>query len=337
MLRIVYCGSPEIAALPLKELFEDKTHQIVAVITNPPSMKGRKGDLVPTPVEMVAREFQAQGRNVEILTPEKLDASVREKISSLNPDILVCFAYGKIFGPKFLELFPMGAINLHPSLLPKYRGCAPVPASILNQDKITGITIQRLVQQMDAGDILLQKELPIEKDDNSETVLNKASSQGGKLFLEVLNQIENKTENPVPQDESQATYCRMLEKEDGRIDWSKSANEIDAKIRAFYPWPCAFTNVSENVLKIHSCEVFNQEKFETTNITVADGSVQKLSSIFGKIPGTVLGVDKSCGILVQTGNGILVLKNLQWQAKKAMNWKDFMNGSKQFCHCICGQ
>ena len=337
MLRIVYCGSPEIAALPLKELFEDKTHQIVAVITNPPSMKGRKGDLVPTPVEMVARDFQNQGNEVEILTPEKLDASVREKISALNPDILVCFAYGKIFGPKFLELFPRGAINLHPSLLPKYRGCAPVPASILNQDKITGITIQRLVQQMDAGDILLQKELPIEKDDNSETVLNKASSQGGKLFLEVLNQIENKTENPVPQDESQATYCRMLEKEDGRIDWSKSANEIDAKIRAFYPWPGAFTNVSENVLKIHSCEVFNQEKFETTNVTVADGSVQKLSSIFGKIPGTVLGVDKSCGILVQTGNGILVLKNLQWQAKKAMNWKDFMNGSKQFCHCICGQ
>ena len=195
MLRIVYCGSPEIAALPLKELFEDKTHQIVAVITNPPSMKGRKGDLVPTPVEMVARDFQNQGNEVEILTPEKLDASVREKISALNPDILVCFAYGKIFGPKFLELFPRGAINLHPSLLPKYRGCAPVPASILNQDKITGITIQRLVQQMDAGDILLQKELPIEKDDNSETVLNKASSQGGKLFLEVLNQIENKTEN----------------------------------------------------------------------------------------------------------------------------------------------
>ena len=128
MLKIVYCGSPEIAALPLKELFEDKTHQIVAVITNPPSMKGRKGDLVPTPVEMVAREFQNQRNEVEILTPEKLDSSVREKISSLNPDILVCFAYGKIFGPKFLELFPMGAINLHPSLLPKYRGCAPVPA-----------------------------------------------------------------------------------------------------------------------------------------------------------------------------------------------------------------
>ena len=229
MLRIVYCGSPEIASIPLKELFESETHEIVAVITNPPSMKGRKGDLIPTPVEMVARDFQSQGKSVEILTPEKLDASVREKISSLNPDILVCFAYGKIFGPKFLELFPLGAINLHPSLLPKYRGCAPVPASILNQDKITGITIQRLVQQMDAGDILLQKELVIQEDDNSETILNKAASQGGKLFLEVLNQIETKTEKPVPQDESQATYCRMLEKEDGKIDWSKSAKEIDAK------------------------------------------------------------------------------------------------------------
>ena len=273
MLRIVYCGSPEIASIPLKELFESETHEIVAVITNPPSKKGRKGDLIPTPVEMVARDFQSQGKSVEILTPEKLDASVREKISSLNPDILVCFAYGKIFGPKFLELFPLGAINLHPSLLPKYRGCAPVPASILNQDKITGITIQRLVQQMDAGDILLQKELIIQEDDNSETILNKAASQGGKLFLEVLNQIETKTEKPVPQDESQATYCRMLEKEDGKIDWSKSAKEIDAKIRAFYPWPGAFTKVGENILKIHSCSIFEEGKVESTNITVADGSV----------------------------------------------------------------
>lgn len=321
MLRIVYAGSPDVSALPLKEMFAEKKHEIVAVITNPPSTKGRKGDLIPTPVEQVALEEKKNNPLLEILTPDKLDSSVRDQISALNPDILVCFAYGKFFGPKFMSLFRLGGINLHPSLLPKYRGCAPVPAAILNQEKETGITIQRIAQEMDVGNILLQEILPIEKNDNSETLLNKVSKRGCSLITQVLDLLEQNKQIEKPQDSSVASYCGMLEKEDGLIDWTKSANEIDAKIRAFYPWPGAFTTVNGIVLKIHSSGIY-------------EGETQNLPS---KEPGAVLGIDKKQGILIQTGNGVLYLTKLQWQAKKAMEWKDFLNGSKDFCESICGK
>ncbi|MCR4791095.1 MAG: methionyl-tRNA formyltransferase [Treponemataceae bacterium] len=326
MLRIVYAGSPQIASLPLKGLLEDHSHKLVAVLTNPPSMKGRKGDLIPTPVESVAREFNEShpAEQIEILTPEHLDAQVREKIAELKPDILVCFAYGKIFGPKFMALFPQGGINLHPSLLPKYRGCAPVPASILNMDKESGITIQRVSQEMDAGNILLQTHFTIEKEDNSETILDKAADQGAELFLQVLNQIENKSVREIEQDSSKATYCGFLKKEDGKIDWSKSAAEIDAQIRAFYPWPGAFTFAMGNSLKVHRACVY-------------EGDLSAINMEVSEQAGKVLGTDKKYGILVQTGNGILALQKIQWQTKKAMEWKDFLNGSRDFLSCTCGK
>lgn len=326
MLRIVYAGSPEIASIPLKGLLEDGTHRIVAVLTNPPSRKSRHGDLVPTPVEQVARDFCAQNQLEEkplIITPEHLDSEVREKIAELKPDILVCFAYGKIFGPKFMELFPMGGINLHPSLLPKYRGCAPVPATLLNMDEKTGFTIQRISQEMDAGNILLQTCFEIKKTDNSETLLNQAAQEGSSLFLKVLNQLENGTFTETEQDSTQATYCRLLEKEDGKIDWNESAEKINAKIRAFYPWPGAFTVANGNILKIHRACVFECD----INAVLADAA--KTSGKIS-IPGTVLSSDKKYGILVLTGDGILAVQKLQWQTRKAMEWKDFLNGSKGF-------
>ena len=338
MLRIVYAGSPEISSVPLKGLLEDGSHRIVAVLTNPPSSKGRHGALVPTPVETVAREFCAQNQLDEeplILTPEHLDASVREKIAALKPDILVCFAYGKIFGPKFMELFPMGGINLHPSLLPKYRGCAPVPASILNMDKTTGFTIQRVAQEMDSGNILLQTCFNIEESDNSQTILDRAANEGSKLFLEVLNKLEKckkeGTEFPDEheQDSSKATYCGFLEKEDGKIDWNESAEKINAKIRAFYPWPGAFTSLDGTMLKIHRATV------------VTDSCAKEVLGLPENqqdfVSGKVLGKDKRFGIFVQTGNGILALQNLQLQGKKAMEWADFLNGNQSFIGKICGK
>lgn len=312
-MRIVYAGSPEISSIPLKGLIESGKHEIVAVLTNPPSMKGRKGELVPTPVETVAREAGLEN----IFTPEHLDAQAREQIASLNPDILVCFAYGKIFGPKFMALFPKGGINLHPSLLPLYRGCAPVPASILNMDSESGITIQTVAQEMDAGDILLQTRFDIEENDNSETVLNRVSQEGAELFLKVLSDIESGNAKCIKQDSSKATYCEMLKKEDGLIDWNDSAEKICAKVRAFYPWPGAFTYSNGTLLKIHQSCVYKSEitgEFEN---------------------GTVISSDKQSGILIKCGKGILSVQNLQMQGKKAMNWKDFLNGAKNFIGSVC--
>ena len=315
-MNILYAGSPDISAKVLEDLYllteNSSDFNIVGVLTNPPSAKGRHKELVPTEVAQIAIKYQ-----LPVLEPEKLDADLREKVRALNPDILVCFAYGKLFGPKFMALFPQGGINLHPSLLPKYRGCAPVPAAILNQEEETGITVQKLALEMDSGDVLLQVKIPLDFTETSESLLNDAANRGGELFYKVLCDIRDGKANGVPQDSSQATYCEMLKKEDGLIDWTKSAKEISAKIRAYYPWPSSFTVYKDLQLKIHRATVFQGE------YSGADSSENS-------VPGTVLGLDKKSGILIQTGDGILAVENLQLQAKKAMDFKDFLNGNKDF-------
>ena len=315
-MNILYAGSPDISAKVLEDLYllteNNPDFNIVGVLTNPPSAKGRHKELVPTEVAQIAIKYQ-----LPVLEPEKLDAELREKVSALNPDILVCFAYGKIFGPKFMALFPQGGINLHPSLLPKYRGCAPVPAAILNQEEETGITVQKLALEMDSGDVLLQVKIPLDFTETSESLLNDAANRGGELFYKVLCDIKDGKANGVPQDSSQATYCEMLKKEDGLIDWTKSAKEISAKIRAYYPWPSSFTMYKDLQLKIHRATVFQ-------------GEYSGEASSENSVPGTVLGLDKKSGILIQTGDGILAVENLQLQAKKAMDFKDFLNGNKDF-------
>ena len=315
-MNILYAGSPDISAKVLEDLYllteNSSDFNSVGVLTNPPSAKGRHKELVPTEVAQIAIKYQ-----LPVLEPEKLDADLREKVRALNPDILVCFAYGKLFGPKFMALFQQGGINLHPSLLPKYRGCAPVPAAILNQEEETGITVQKLALEMDSGDVLLQVKIPLDFTETSESLLNDAANRGGELFYKVLCDIRDGKANGVPQDSSQATYCEMLKKEDGLIDWAKSAKEISAKIRAYYPWPSSFTVYKDLQLKIHRATVFQ-------------GEYSGEASSENSVPGTVLGLDKKSGILIQTGDGILAVENLQLQAKKAMDFKDFLNGNKDF-------
>jgi methionyl-tRNA formyltransferase len=317
-VNILYAGSPDISAKVLEDLYlltkDSSDFKIVGVLTNPPSAKGRHKELIPTDVAQTAIKYE-----IPVLEPEKLDAELREKVQGLNPDILVCFAYGKIFGPKFMALFPKGGINLHPSLLPKYRGCAPVPAAILNQETETGITVQKLALEMDSGDILLQTKIPLDFTETSESLLNKAAAMGGELLFKVLNCIKTGGGQCTPQDSSQATYCEMLKKEDGLIDWSKPAKEICAKIRAFYPWPSSYTFYKDLQLKIHEACVFTD---------FAEVNQENISTPIA--PGTVFASDKNNGILIQTGEGILAVKNLQLQAKKAMNYKDFLNGNKDF-------
>ncbi len=306
MLKIVYAGSPEISAKVLSDLVESKQAEIVCVLTNAPTAKGRHKTLDSTFVAKVAVES-----GLSVLEPEKLDAEVREKIENLKPDLLVCFAYGKIFGPKFMALFPKGGINLHTSLLPKYRGASPVPSAILAGDTETGSTVQRLAPEMDKGDILLQKKMALSGTENSIEVLDFLSGFGAEMIVDVLHQIEKGQEKPVRQDEEHASYCTVFKKEDGLINWESSAKDICAKVRALYSWPTAFTKLQDSILTIHEACVF-------------EGS----EDIVQKTPGTIIGIDKKQGILIQTGQGILAVQNLQKQGKKAMDWKSFMNGAK---------
>lgn len=314
-MKILYAGSPDISARVLmdmqKLLLAGGSHEIVGVLTNPPSAKGRHHELIPTDTGAAAAEL-----GLPVLTPEHLDAAAREQVAALKPDILVCFAYGKIFGPKFMALFSEGGINFHPSLLPLYRGCAPAQAAILNREPFTGLTVQRLAQGMDEGDILVQEKLELTGTETAGSLLDDAAARGAELLLKALDALAAGTASPVPQDGSKATYCTMLKKEDGRVDWSQGAADIDARIRAYSPWPGAFTSVDGVQLKLLKAAVYN----EGAECACAEKTAA----------GTVIGVDKKAGILVQTGCGVLAVSELQWQAKKAMDFKAFLNGTKNF-------
>jgi methionyl-tRNA formyltransferase len=282
---------------------------LAGLLTNPDSPRGRSGR--PEPTECAAA-IEGLASQCVVLKPEKLDSAARVLVAELKPDILVSFAYGKIFGPKFLSLFPLGGINIHPSLLPKYRGPTPIPAAIINQDAETGITIQRLAEQMDSGDILVQEKLLLDGRETTASLSETMAQKAAELLPVALRGIAAGTLQARAQDHSAATYCSLIEKEEGLINWNRSALEIDAGIRAFDPWPLSWTTHGELRLFIHKAEPWRQGE-ET-----------------GKEPGEVLGKDKDKGILIQTGQGVLAVSQLQYQGKKAMEWKAFLNGARNF-------
>ena len=309
MIRILFAGSPEAAKKTLEILNGAKSEigfEIAGVLSNPPTAKGRHKDLIPTPVAAFA---ESQG--IPVLTPVHLDGEARDAVSPLKVDLLVCFAYGHIFGPKFLELFPFGGINLHPSLLPKYRGCTPVPAAILNRDKQTAVTIQTLGLKMDEGDILEQTVVELNGTETGESLLNYSAEEGAKLILAVIKKCnsEGKLPEGCPQS-GEASYTGIITKEDGRINWNESAEVIEAKIRAYYPEPGCWCMENGLPLRILEASVF--------------------SGTFEGTAGTVLEFSKRDGILIKTGDGILAVKKLQRQGKNAMDYKSFMNGARNF-------
>ncbi len=331
-MKILYAGSPDAACTTLKILYENQKKydfEIAGVLSNPPSAKGRHHDLTPTPVAAFALE-----KGLPLFTPEHLDSAAREEISPLAADLLVCFAYGHIFGPKFLGLFPMGGINLHPSLLPKYRGCTPVPAAILNRDKETAVTIQTLGLKMDEGDILAQKIVELNGSETGESLLNYSATCGAELISELL--LETAKNERLPQGRpqtGQASYTSIITKEDGRIDWNLSAVEIEAKIRAYFPEPGCWCLEKGQSLRILQGKVLADKASGAENSLLmtekSSGAGENPGT--GKIqPGQVISFVKSEGIYIKTGNGVLVVTLLQRQGKKVMTYKDFMNGARDF-------
>lgn len=311
-MKILYAGSPEAAALTLKILIERQKEcgfEIVGVLSNPPSGKGRHKTPTPTPVAALAEEY-----NLPVYTPEHLDSQAREQIAPLEADLLVVFAYGHIFGPKFMALFPMGGINLHPSLLPKYRGCTPVPAAILNRDEKTAATIQYVSPKMDEGNILAQQIISLDGTETGESLLLKSAEIGAELFCNLLSK------NHLPEGKVQsgeASYTKIITKEDGKINWNEDAATIEAKIRAYYPDPACWCLEKGQPLKILSADFIPQSDDRASGYVIEPA-------------GQVLQFVKSEGIYIKTGDGLLCVKELQRQGKKAMGYKDFMNGAKDF-------
>ena len=314
-MNVFFAGTPECAIPALQAIA--KAYPLAGVLTAPPARVGRGKKYAESAVAQAVAELKKAGviaQEVPVLTPEKLNEDFREAVAALKPDIMVCFAYGKIFGPKTLALFPKHALNIHPSLLPRWRGPSPVPAAILAGDGITGVTVQYMAQEMDAGDIVMQKELPVEPSDTTETLLSRCAELGASLILQALKTVETDSVNAVPQNHEAASYCTLIQKDSGLLSWQDDAAAIDRKIRAYTPWPGAFTYWMGSKLSIIQAHPYTGSAAEEAPET----------------PGLVLGVDKRGGILVQTGKGILAVQILQKETKKAMQWKDFLNGAAGF-------
>jgi methionyl-tRNA formyltransferase len=244
------------------------------------------------------------------------------ELAALRFDLLVSFAYGRIFGPKFLGLFPLGGINVHPSLLPRYRGPSPIQEAILRRDAVTGITVQRIAPEMDTGNILGRETIALTGGETAETLGKTAAAAGAGVLQKVLEDLAAAAPpgraaalEGVPQT-GEASYCSLIGKDSGIIDWSRSAPEINAQVRAYYPWPLARTG----------------HNGETLNILRAlpwEGKPE-IPPELSREPGRVLGIDKKTGILIQTGNGILSVSLLQYQTRKALPWQAFINGARNF-------
>ena len=317
-LKILYAGSPEASHTTLKLLYEKQDEydfKIAGVLSNPPAAKGRHKTLESTPVALFAKE-----KEIPVFEPEHLDSSAREEIQKIDAELLVCFAYGHIFGPKFLDLFVFGGINLHPSALPKYRGPTPVQNAILNLDKSLTISVQTLGLKMDEGDILEQKKITLHNTETAGELLDVSAKEGAELILKIIKKInENAQANGgvlskpegTPQ-KGKASYTSFIKKEDCQINWNESSEKISAKIRAYSPEPGCFTFLNGTNLKI-------------LNAVPAQGDFEKYTE---EQNGKVLEYIKTQGLIVKTGDGCIALTRLQKQGKKEMDVKDFMNGSQ---------
>ncbi|HUV07108.1 MAG TPA: methionyl-tRNA formyltransferase, partial [Spirochaetia bacterium] len=301
-------------------------HRVCAVLTAPDKPSGRGRSLSSSPVKLQAIELQ-----LPVLQPEKIDQNFLHTVESLNPDILVVAAYSKIFRKSFLDLFPMGGINLHPSLLPKYRGPSPLQATILSGDREGGVTIQKLALQMDAGDILVQERIPLKGDETSGELASIASRIGARLLIDILETYRDGVPQGIPQREEQASYCHLLRKEDGLINWEEDAGKISRMIRAYLPWPRAYTLYRSRELYLLKGGVIprNGNQGEIISDTLAQPDHPPK-------PGVVMGIDKRYGILIHTGRGYLYVEELQLKSKKSMNWRSFLNGQRDILGCRLG-
>lgn len=308
-MRIIYMGTPEFAVLPLTRLHE-AGHEILAVYTQPDRQKGRGRKIVFSPVKERAVEL-----NLPVEQPVRLrDSENVERIRNLHPDLIVVAAYGQILSEDILSLPKYGCINLHASLLPKYRGASPVEAAILAGDAKTGITVMQMDRGLDTGDILMQRGLPIEKKDTTETLTEKLSRLGADMAVEISGKIQQGKVTKTPQDDTASSYAGKIQKEDGRTDFSEEAVMIDRKIRAYTPWPGVSSTLQGRNLRILEAEV-------------EDDSPERSANPFRPVPGEIVQVTRK-DFTVQCGKGRLKIQKIQPAGKKAMDVSAFLNGTR---------
>ncbi|CAN2039222.1 10-formyltetrahydrofolate:L-methionyl-tRNA(fMet) N-formyltransferase [Candidatus Magnetomoraceae bacterium gMMP-15] len=307
-LKIVYMGTPEFSIPSLKSLHKSN-HDIIMVVTQPDRPKGRGKKIQAPPVKKIALEMGYQ-----VVQPKSVNSSeFIEKLREVGPDLIALVAYGQMQSQEILDLPPLGIINVHPSLLPKYRGPAPIHWPIINGDKETGVTTMLMDIGMDTGDILLTVKLPIKPDDTAETMHDRLAIAGADLLIKTIDKLQAGSLKPIPQDHSLASYTPMLKKEHGKIDWQKDAESINNLVRGMTPWPGAFTFFKKKRIKIFKGEVKNIE--------------------FHDPPGTVID-GKDNEFLIATGKGAFSVLELQSASGKRLNIKDFLRGCHMNSGCV---
>lgn len=296
-MKIIFMGTPDFGETALKQLIEN--HEVILVVTQPDRKVGRKRVLTPTPIKEIALE-----NNIEVFQPENIKENF-QRIIELEPELIVTAAYGQFVPEEVLSCPKHGAINIHASLLPKYRGGSPIHSAIKNGDEFAGVSIMYMVKKMDAGDVLSQEKVRIENDDTALSMFSKLGIVGSELLSKTILSIQNDDINAIKQDISAVTYAHNITREDEKINWNKTAIEIDCHIRGYHSWPGTYSEINGLKVKIFP---------------------GKISAKVGN-PGEILSLDKD-GMLVGTSTNAFLVTDIQIQGKKKIAIKDFINGNK---------
>lgn len=302
MTRIVFMGTPDFSVPVLRQLIEDG-YNVVGVVTQPDRPKGRKRELTPPPIKV-----EALKNSIPVLQPNKISSDDElEQVLSLNPDLVVTAAFGQILPKKLLDAPKFGCINVHASLLPELRGGAPIHYAILQGKQVTGITIMYMVDKLDAGDILAQVEVPITETDHVGTLFEKLSEAGAKLLSDTIPELIAGKLTPIKQNDEDASFAANIKREQEKIDWQKTGEDIYNHIRGLHPWPVAFSYLDGQVIKI-----WWGEKVKTTA---------------NSQPGTIIRIEED-GLVVATGNNTAIkITELQPSGKKRMTALDYLRGA----------
>lgn len=310
-MRIIYMGTPVFAVHALQSIIE-AGHEVLAVFTQPDKAKGRSKALQATPVKE-----EALLRGISVYQPPRLrDEENVRRIAQLEPDVIVVAAYGQILPESILRLPKYGCINIHASLLPKYRGAAPIEWAIIDGEEKTGVTTMYMEKGLDTGDMIEKTEVLIEPGDTGESLHDKLAEAGAKLILSTLDMVGAGTAPRIKQNDAESCYAVMLKKEMGEMDFTKSASELERLIRGLIPWPCAYTVIDGKSVKLYGAEV---RKFDTSSYK----------------PGEIIELTKKA-FTVACGTDALVIRRLQPEGKKVMDAAAYLNGNRLAIGMVCG-
>ncbi len=305
-MRAIFMGTPEIAATVLKSVLASK-HEVVAVVTQTDKPKGRGHEMAFPPVKEVAL-----AAGIPVLQPQRArDEAFIEQLKAYQPDIILVAAYGKLLPKAILDMPRFGCINVHASLLPKYRGASPIQWAVLNGDEKSGVTIMHMAETMDTGDIIMTKEVVLDEEETAGSLHDKLAEIGGPLLIEAMDALETGRAPRIRQNEEEATYVKMLDKTMGNLDFSKPAVQLERWIRGLNPWPTAYTKLDGKMLKLWKAEVLSAEE--------AGKSSKGLDT------GAIIAVSKD-SFDVLTGDGVLRIKELQLEGKRKMTAEEFLRG-----------